>query len=243
MSKIIKAMPDQLEKVLPFGFDELQRERKKTSPGESNMFGGLSQSSHTSQLTEDPQPSLQELMLNAERKAQELEEQAYRRAYEQGQKDGFDVGQRSMAIVKEHLEQLLKELQGTPVKIFEQYRDWLIETCLAISRHIVRRELTADSTQLIRLIDSLLREAAEEHSLTLAVHPDDLALLEQHLELKDLAERTGRIFTLKADAHMERGGCRVESNIQLIDASIEKQFDLVEQALRNDEPVTDQILT
>ncbi len=47
-----------------------------------------------------------------------------------------------MAIVKEHLERLLDSLQQTPQTIFDQYRDWLIQMCLTISRHIVRRELS-----------------------------------------------------------------------------------------------------
>ena len=113
--------------------------------------------------------------------------------------------------------------------------------CLVISRHIVRRELITDSTQLAGLIETLLGEALEDHTLTVNLHPYDLALLEQHLDLEKLAERTGRTFTLKAHPRIERGGCRVESDVQVFDASIEKRFSFIEQALRNDGPITDEI--
>lgn len=242
MSKIIKAQPDHPESIAPFGFAELQHRRRSPS-GTTNLLGGATASFPEPEAPVDIQTSVQELLLNAERKAQELEEDAYRKGYEQGQKDGFEVGQRSMAIVKEHLERLLDTLQSAPQSILAQYREWLIEMCLTISRHIVRRELTTDSTQLVQLIEALLGEAAEDHTLTLKVHPNDLALLEQHLELNNLAERTGRTYTLRADAQIERGGCRVESDVQVFDASIEKRFSFIEQALRNDEPVPDEILT
>jgi len=204
------------------------------------MLGGTLEISAASTPPQDVETTVRNLLLNAERKAQELEEQAYRKGYEQGQKDGFDVGQRTMSIVKSHLEGLFQELKTLPETLLETYRDWLIETCLHIARHLVRRELATDSGELSQLIDTLLREAVADHALTVHLHPDDLAMLEQHLDLKLLAERTGRNFCLKADAHLERGGCRMESEIQLIDASIEKQFDLIEQALRNDEPIPDQ---
>lgn len=243
MSKVIKAQREQPKAILPFGFAELQQQ-KRPSPGQRNLLGGdiasLSFSEPEAVTAVDIQTSVEDLLLNAERKAQELEEEAYRKGYEQGQKDGFEVGQRSMAIVKEHLERLLDTLQGTPETILKEYRDWLIEMCLTLSRHIVRRELTMDRTQLAQLIETLLQEAAEEHTLTVKVHPDDLALLEQHLDLSNLAERTGRTFALRADTQIERGGCRMESDIQVFDASIEKQFSFIEQALRNDEPVADQ---
>jgi flagellar assembly protein FliH len=242
LSKIIKANPDRFETLRPFGFAELQRQRKGPSSGDTNLLGGHVAPSCDSEATEDQEISLRDMLLDAERKAQEVEEQAYRKGYEQGQKDGFEVGQRSMAIVKEHLEKLLQELQGSTETILSRYRDWLIEMCLSISRRVVRRELATDTDQLIQLIDTVLREATEEHTLTVSVHPDDLDLLEKHLDLKALAERSGRAFFLKADGQLERGGCRVESDTQLFDASIEKQFSFIERAIRNDEPISEHVL-
>lgn len=224
----------------PFEFSELQQERRSPS-GITNRMGGAGTSFGEPPPPVDIEASVHQLLLNAERKAQELEEEAYRKGYEQGQKDGFEVGQKSMAIVKEHLEKLLDSMQSAPQSVLANYREWLIQMCLTISRHIVRRELTTDSTQLGELIETLLGEAVEGHTLTVNLHPYDLALLEQHLDLGKLAERTGRTFTLKAHPRIERGGCRVESDIQVFDASIEKRFSFIEQALRNDGPIADEI--
>jgi flagellar assembly protein FliH len=243
LSKIIKAAPDQSEKVMPFDFAQVKRQDRKHSARLAHSFGSLAEIQAIQDPIQDVETKIRTLLLDAERKAQELEEQAYRKGYEQGQKDGFEVGQRSMSIVKEHLEGLLPELQALPEMLLTQYRDWLIDTCLNISRRIVRSELGTESSHLSRLIDALLREAVEGHMLTVYVHPDDLDLLEKHIDLKLLAERSGRNFSLKADVKLDRGGCRLESDMQLIDASIEKQFSLIEQTLRNDEPDSDQILT
>jgi flagellar assembly protein FliH len=241
LSNIIKARSDQPPRVSPFGFIELVREHKSRSSRNTGLFAGVPETPDKPGTTREVQTTAEELRLNAERKAQEMEEQAYHEGYEQGQKDGYEFGKRSMAIVKEHLEKLFGELQDTPETIVHEYRDWLIEMCLTISRHIVRRELSVDNTQLAERIDTLLREAAAEHTLTVNVHPDDLRLLEEHLDLKDLAERSGRTFTLRSDSRIERGGCRLDSEIQVLDATIEKQFSFIQQALKNDESISDQI--
>jgi flagellar assembly protein FliH len=243
LSKIIKANPDRAGEVMPYDFVQLKRREGKDPSRPTNMLGTLINRTPETDSTRGVQPSVQNLLLNAERKAQELEEQAYQKGYEQGQKDGFEFGQRSMAIVKEHLEGLFEELQCLPETLLKEYREWLIEMCLSISRRIVRRELATDSGQLSQLIDNLLREAVDEHTLTIHVHPDDLDLMEKHLDLTSLAERSGRTFSLRADANLERGGCRLESDVQLLDASIEKQFSIIEQALKKDEPISDHILT
>jgi flagellar assembly protein FliH len=243
LSKIIKAAPGQSEEVIPFDFDQVEQQDRRHSARLAHSFGKLSKSPATQDPPEDVETKTRKLLLEAERKAQELEEQAYRKGYEQGQKDGFEFGQRSMSIVKEHLESLLPELQALPEMLLTQYRDWLIDTCLSIARRIVRKEIVTDSSHLSQLIDTLLKEAVDGHTLTVYVHPDDLDLLEQHTDLKLLDERTGRNSFLKPDVQLDRGGCRMESDMQLLDASIEKQFSFIEQALRNDEPVSDEILT
>jgi flagellar assembly protein FliH len=243
LSKIIWAAPDQSKELMPFAFAKVDRPDRKDSAHFTHSFEGIAESQVMPDHFQDVETKIRKLLLDAERKAQELEEQAYRKGYEQGQKDGLEFGRRSMAIVKEHLERLLPELQVLPETLLTQYRDWLIDTCLSISRRIVHRELATDSSQLSQFIDTLLREAADGQMLTVYVHPDDLDLLEKHVDLKLLGERSGHNFSLKADVQLDRGGCRLESDMQLLDASIEKQFSFIEQALRNDEPVLDQILT
>jgi flagellar assembly protein FliH len=243
LSNIIKAKPGSSQEVVPFDFTMVERPPEDLSTQQITMLGGNVELIAGSAPPLDPEASVRKLLLDAERKAQELEEQGYRNGYEQGQKDGFEVGQRSMAIVKGHLEAMLHKLQALPETLLNTYRDWLIGMCLNIARRLVHRELATDSSQLSQLIDTLLREADDESTLTVHLHPDDLAMLEQHLDLKSLAERSGRNFTLKAVPHLGRGGCRLESDIQLVDASIEKQFELIERALRKNEANPDDILT
>jgi len=232
LSKVIKANKANRSAVTPFDFRQVNLDDGtpvQNRRGKGSVSGKAPDADPLKQI----EVTIQNRLLDAERKAQELEEEAYRQGYAQGQKDGYEIGQKSMAIVRDHLEKLLYGLARFPEQLFAEYREWIIQTCLEISRHVVRRELCGDTTQMIQLIDALLHQTEEDHSLNVYVHPHDLDLLEKHLPFQELVASCGRTLHLKVDPQLERGGCRMESDIQLLDASLEQQFALIEDAIRN----------
>jgi flagellar assembly protein FliH len=239
LSKVIKAKDCGPNPVTPFDFTQmdigngqfLKNGRYQETEAAAKRF----QSDPIAEI----EATIQNRLLDAERKAQELEEEAYRKGYAQGQKDGFEIGQKSMAIVRDHLEKLLYSLAGFPEQLFAEYREWIINTCLAISRHVVRRELAGDIEPLIQLIDSLLKQAAEGYSMAIHVNPNDLDLLEKQLDFQQFIAALERTLHFKADPQLERGGCRMETDIQLLDASIEQQFTLIENAIRTEQSLPD----
>ena len=97
----------------------------------------------------------------------------------------------------------------------------LAVTATHLARQIVRSELVTRpelvSTVAHEAIDTLLLSA--QH-ITLRVHPDDHAFVAQGAA-EVLAARGTRLLS---DSSMSRGGCQVESDIGVIDASIETRW-------------------
>ena len=91
----------------------------------------------------------------------------------------------------------------------------------SLARQIVRSELATDPALVARVaeqaIDALLLSARH---IVLRVHPDDHALVAAGAA-EVIAERGIRIV---ADAQISRGGCLVESDIGLVDATIEERW-------------------
>ena len=226
LSKIIKL--NEQSDIEAFDFREIEK---------GTLFVPEPETEDSQENKSPPDPlaelesTIQKRLLEAERRAQELERDAYEKGYAQGQKDGLEYGRKSMQIVKERVEELLGGLQGLPDKVFKEYRDWFLEMCLTISRRIVRRELAAQPEALIQLIDSLLAEAEASQSVTLHLHPSDLEMIKKHTEFLASMERSDSKLTLKPDPQMQRGGCRLESEVQLLDGTVEAQFALFEEAL------------
>ena len=102
-----------------------------------------------------------------------------------------------------------------------------------LARQIVRSELQARPESVASVareaLDALLLSARH---ITLRVHPDDHPLVEEGAG-EVLAARGARLI---ADAAITRGGCLVESNIGVIDASIETRWRRAAAGLGSDEP-------
>jgi len=109
----------------------------------------------------------------------------------------------------------------------------LAASATSLARQIVRGELAADPAGIARVaeqaIEALLLSARH---IVLRVHPDDQALVAAGAaEL--IADRGIRLV---ADASISRGGCLIESDIGLVDATIEERWRRAAAALGSTEP-------
>jgi flagellar assembly protein FliH len=106
-------------------------------------------------------------------------------------------------------------------------------TATQLARRIVRSELGMRPDLIAQVaqeaLDTLLLSAKH---ITLRVHPDDHALVAEGAA-EVLKARGARLL---ADASMARGGCLVESDIGVIDASIDTRWRRAAAALGIDEP-------
>ena len=102
-----------------------------------------------------------------------------------------------------------------------------------LARQIVRTELSTEPARVALVaheaLDTLLLSARH---ITLRVHPDDHALVAQGAA-EVLAARGARLLQ---DASITRGGCQVESDIGVIDASIENRWRRATASLGIDAP-------
>jgi len=115
----------------------------------------------------------------------------------------------------------------------QEMAEALVSTAISLARQVVRGELKAHPETIAGVareaVDALMLSARH---LTLRVHPDDHSLV---------AEGAGEVIAargarLVADASVGRGGCLVESNIGLIDASVETRWLRAAATLGRDEP-------
>lgn len=224
MSNLLKNQPD--EAVATFGFPLIENGRGVPKAAD----GGLSEADR---LDSEPEPSPEEIyrrkLLELERRTQEIERDAYAKGFAQGERDGLEYGQKTIHVIKTQLERIAANLENIPAHIYKDYRNWFIITCLKAARRVVRGELAASPGNIARVVNSLLDEAEEHSTLTLYLHPLDIEFMEKRAEL--VLGTNGKHLEIKADADLERGGCRIESDIQLLDASIDSQFEVLEAHL------------
>ena len=168
-------------------------------------------------------------LLDIERRSQEIEKEAYGKGFSQGEKDGFEYGQKAVQVIKSQFERIVENMEALPSKVLQDYRDWLIQTSIRIARQIVKREVQTSPEIVAETVKALLEQAEEHSTLTVYLNPNDIDFVKKRAEMELWAER--KRFAFKTDRDLERGGCRVESSLQLLDASMAAQFENLEKYL------------
>jgi flagellar assembly protein FliH len=152
--------------------------------------------------------------------------------YQDGYRDGLvaleGFKQGFAAQVTQQIGVLVGAVGGQLDALQQDMAEALAATAVSLARQIVRSELAQRPEAIVAVaaeaVEALLLNARH---VTLRVHPDDHALVLQGAA-DVLAARGARLI---ADAAITRGGCRAESDIGVVDASVETRWQRATAAL------------
>ena len=168
-----------------------------------------------------------------------VEREAWQHGYKDGHVEGVRKGEAELAKRIAEVDVKIAALEailGTLAKPLDDL-DANIETeltrlALAIAKHLVRRELKIDPTQIIGIIRhtlSLLPLSAR--NIRIHLHPDDAAIVRERL-----ARASGeQEWQLAEDPLMARGGCRLTTDNSSVDARFEASVSAVISGLLGDD--------
>jgi flagellar assembly protein FliH len=165
---------------------------------------------------------------DARKEASRAERQAYDEAFAQGKAEGIAAGQaefeaRNAELVKraQRLDAMLNVLSKPLAELDAQVERQLITLALTIARHLVRRELRIDPTQVIAIIrETVALLPASARNVRVHLHPDDAALVREVLA----EPQSERAWSVVEDPVTSRGGCRVTTETAQIDARLETRL-------------------
>jgi len=171
-------------------------------------------------------PDLEDLVIKKlseiEREAQEIKSKAFEDGRAEGYRVGYEQGIEDAQEVARQCREVLKSLNDLPSTIMNDYKEWLIEAAFTIAKHILQEELSTKPQALLGFIGRLLKEMEDNVTVTIFLNPDDLSLLRLGTDFDEWARTQGRSLRLAEDRNLERGSCRLESDIALLDASLDK---------------------
>ena len=153
----------------------------------------------------------------------ELREQAQKEGYAQGYTEGLEAGQKESEIqanakiaqLQSLVDALDRPFHNTELKVSE----YLLSLVSAICGSVLRRELSTDAERIRETLDQALELlSGERGQVTLLLHPDDMAAVTDAWS-DDLGEPR-----VEPAPDVIRGGCRIQRNDSLVDATIETQL-------------------
>jgi|GEM_PF-6359066 len=175
--------------------------------------------------------SAEELAKITDQAEKEGYQSGFDKGFADGQKEGLAAGlsDAKQAIVdqSQRLQHIIDVLLNPIENEKKQIEQILVDMTCRLTETLLERELKTDSSIITKHIDSVLSLLPQTiPRFTLFLNPDDIALVEAHLEKTILADSAdGSVqYQLKADDTLLQGGCRLESNQTSVDASMEAKL-------------------
>jgi len=144
---------------------------------------------------------------------------------EKAQKDGFEEGFTQWTDRIVELENEIKRVRGDLEKV-------VIPAALKAAKKIVGKELEISKKAIIDIVTNTLKTVATHKKVALYVSPDDLELVEKNREeLKKIFESL-EALSIRPRKDISQGGCVVETEGGIINAQLENQWLILENAFQ-----------
>ena len=163
-------------------------------------------------------------------KADEIKTEAYREGFRKGEAAGKELEKKKMEPVLNGLRQAFAALGDIKRTLYVNAEKNLVDLSLAIARKIVGYEMNTNNKTVSHVVREALKKMDHQEKLKIRLSPVDLKLLtDENSGLARLSDDAHHV-TLELDETILSGGCVIETDLGDIDARIEKQFQVVEEA-------------
>ena len=169
-------------------------------------------------------------------------------AYEQGKQDALQGNRENEQTQQSDLRQTVEaftracaDVDNLHEELLEQSRGDMINLVIALSRKIIGREVATGRDVIANTLKKAIELAMKNNEYDIWLNPDDLATVEKMVpDLIASVQQLNHII-LKTDQEILRGGCRLDSDICTVDATIEAQLETAREFLEEKSTNSDDI--
>lgn len=155
-------------------------------------------------------------------------EQGYQDGLQQGQAEGRKIGlAEGEGLIREQLAQLqllIEQLQQPLQQVDQRVEHTLLNLTIAMAQAVVAVEIKTNPQVILQTlrqaIDALPLKA---NQIQIRLHPQDLAVIQQHYSAEDLVERQ---WQLRAEPALEPGDIRIDAGDSSVERSLKQRLQL-----------------
>jgi len=157
-------------------------------------------------------------------------------AFEQGKLEAEQEMQSNLQKTLESFSHACEEVDSLHKNLLEQSRGDMINLVIALSKRIIGRELTIGRDTIVDTLERAIELAIKHNEYDIWLHPDDLSTVEEMVPKLISSVQKLEHITLKTDPDINRGGCKLDSSICMVDATIEAQLETAREFLEEKGP-------
>lgn len=155
-------------------------------------------------------------------------EQGLAQGIEQGHAEGLAAGRAQAAEEAVILHQVAVAFNAEVTQASENVADDMLDLALDLAKAMLKTALKVHPELVLPIVSEAIRYLPNlQHPALLVLHPEDAPIVRHHLG--DELDKSG--WRIAEDPNMERGGCRVETPSNQIDASASVRWQRLTEAL------------
>jgi flagellar assembly protein FliH len=160
----------------------------------------------------------------------ELNRAVHANARQQGYSDGIERAQHEMQQQIVEAIAVLTSAQAERHRLAEEHAPALAELAMQIARRVIGAQLDQDPALVRRIVEARIAELEPTTSLTVRVHPDEAASIEEDLPtLERMVKGPGSVAIVPDDT-VDRGGCVLVTPVGEVDARVETRLGVLDAA-------------
>lgn len=166
------------------------------------------------------------LVSRAQEEAQQIKQNAYQ--------EGFNAGLQQAQADMENFRNILGAFMGAEDKVFNEVAPNIMAIAMEIAQKIIKTEVKADPQIVLDTVVDVLKTLSKtEPRIVLRINPLQVQYIKDTLpeQVRLLGMETK--LSIISDESISEGGCIVETNNGLVDASVEAQLEIVQNAIRS----------
>jgi flagellar assembly protein FliH len=153
-----------------------------------------------------------------------LREQARKEGFAEGLKQGTEKAQREAAGRVAQLDNVLAQLSQPLAGLDQALEDQIVRMIITVAKYLVRREIQEQPGEIASVVrDALSALPVTPRNLQIHLNPEDAEMVREYLHL----DHSENKWTLVEDIRISRGGCRLETEDSMVDATLETRITAV----------------
>ncbi len=171
-----------------------------------------------------------EMVEHSRQEAELLESKAYEQGFEQGKKDGEELGRKQLEVAAQRLNSVIEAIRSQGVSFLNKYEGQLIKLTMEAVHRIVLRQIELDPSLVIDALKGAFEKVIEGSKINIHLNPKDVELVTEFLT-RDQELAASHPVDVIPDPSISQGGCLVETEFGLVDATVETRIEAVRQEI------------
>jgi flagellar assembly protein FliH len=162
-------------------------------------------------------------------RAQEESENIKKSAFEEGYRLGLEKANSDI----EKFRAEMSNFMNATKEVFEYIAPDILEISVNIAKTIVKKELDSDPQAIINTIIDILKTVSKsEQKITIRVKPQAVQFIKDTIPNITYQYGIDTKINIVSDPSIEDGGCILQTNNGIVDASVNTQIEIIKQALK-----------